>query len=168
MPRIAREIEVGMPHHITHRGNNRDPIFIDELDYMWFLSCMNYYLENEKVKILAYCLMPNHVHFVCMPEETDSLSKIFHSSGFRYTQYFNKRYKRVGHLWQGRYYSKIMNEDHLINTVRYIERNPVRANLVKYAWDWKWSSARAHAKSGNSTLKMVDFFELIDVSRNIY
>jgi len=88
--------------------------------------------------------MQNHVHFIAIPHEKYSLAKTFNSAHMRYAQYFNKQLKRRGHLWQGRFYSCILDEPHLILAARYIERNPVRAGLVKNPWQWPWSSALTH------------------------
>ena len=140
MPRMARIVIEGYPHHVTQRGNNKQKAFLDEEDYQAYLEFFERYREKHNLGVLAYCPMPNHVHISACPENTDSLAKTLRSCHMRYAQYFNKKYKRVGHLWQCRFYSCAMEEIHLYSTVRYIENNPVRAKLVERAGDWEWSS----------------------------
>jgi len=97
--------------------------------------------------------MSNHVHFVVVPLKEDSLAKTFNTLHMRYSQYFNQKSKVKGHLWQGRFYSCILDERHLYAAVRYVENNPVRVKIVKKAHEYKWSSARAHIyKEANSIL----------------
>ena len=166
MPRIAREIEVDAPHHITLRGNNKQLIFSDHADYWMYIELLNKYSFKYELVLLVYCLMPNHVHFIAIPKNLDSLSRTFHSVNFTYAQYFNYRYGRVGHLWQGRYYSKTLSENHLINAARYIEQNPVRAGLCETAWNWEWSSAKTHSQGQGNDLRLGNLFEIIDISCN--
>ena len=144
MPRAARVTDLRMPHHITQRGNYRQKVFDKEEDFKVYIDLINECSGKYGLRILAYCLMNNHVHFIAIPMEKESLSGTFKTTHMRYSQYFNKKKKASGHLWQGRFYSSILDEQHLIEAVRYVERNPVRAKLVKNAWDWKWSSAGAH------------------------
>ena len=144
MPRIGRITELGMPHHITQRGNYRQKIFEEKEDFKKYRDLINECSGKYGLKILAYCLMNNHVHFIAIPTEKESLAETFKTTHMRYSQYFNKKKKSAGHLWQGRFYSSILDEPHLIEAVRYVERNPVRAKMVKKAWDWEWSSAGVH------------------------
>ncbi|MBU0878554.1 MAG: transposase, partial [Candidatus Omnitrophica bacterium] len=133
-------------------------------DYRFYLERLNEYRNRYKLSILSYCLMPNHVHFVAIPENKDSLAKTFNVSHMRYAHYFNKKNKIVGHLWQGRFYSCVLDDTHLYATVRYIENNPVRAGLVKRAWDWKWSSAREHVlKEGKCLLFLTDVNKFMEI-----
>ena len=141
MTRIARIIAVDYPHHITQRGNNHRIVFNDDEDRKKYLSLVREYAQKYKISILCYCLMSNHVHFISIPHKEDSLAKTFNFAHMRYSQYFNKKTSSCGHLWQSRFYSCVLDEPHLIMAARYIERNPVRAKMVKKAWEWKWSSA---------------------------
>ena len=141
MARVARVVAVDYPHHITQRGNNRQIVFNDDEDREKYLALIKKYSQQYNVSILSYCLMPNHVHFISIPHKEDSLAKTFNFAHMRYSQYFNKKTGSCGHLWQGRFYSCVLDEPHLIIASRYIERNPVRAKMVKKAWEWKWSSA---------------------------
>ncbi|MCP5004679.1 MAG: transposase, partial [Planctomycetes bacterium] len=95
-------------------------------------------------EILAYCLMPNHVHLVMMPVEENGLRATLGEAHRRYTRYVNFREWWRGHLWQERFHSFTMDEDYLLSTVRYVERNPVVAGLCNHPEEWEWSSARAH------------------------
>ena len=159
MPRIARITELGMPHHITQRGNYRQKVFGKDEDFKEYVSLLNECSGKYGLKILAYCLMNNHVHFIAIPTEKESLARTFNTTHMRYAQYINKKKKARGHLWQGRFYSSILDEMHLIEAVRYVERNPVRAKLVKKAWDWRWSSAGAHVGKSEAD---------VNISRNAF
>lgn len=163
MPRIARVVAVGLPHHITQRGNYRQDVFLDAPDREKYLSWIQEYSNKYSLAILAYCLMQNHVHFIVIPEKEDSLAKTFNAAHMRYSHYFNKKLKATGHLWQGRFYSCVLDEPHLIAVAKYIERNPVRAGMVKKPWQYQWSSARIHINNKeNSTLRLKDLFKILD------
>lgn len=159
MPRMARVVRVGHPHHITQRGNYQREIFADDGDRNQYLSLMKYCSVKFGVKIYAYCLMTNHVHFVAVPLSEDSFAKTFNTAHMRYSQYFNQRIKANGHLFQGRYYSCILDENHLMAAARYVERNPVRAGMVHRAWDWKWSSALAHVGEREGVFNEEEFLD---------
>jgi len=164
MPRIARIVASGHPHHITQRGNYKQTIFTSDDDYKTYLKHLREYIGKYGLSILAYCLMPNHVHFVAIPDNANSLSKTFNASHMRYAHYFNKKSNITGHLWQGRFYSCILDEKHLYAAIQYIENNPVRAKLVKKAWDWEWSSARKHVfKERNDILPLTDVSEFLEI-----
>jgi len=147
MPRIARVIAEHYPHHVTQRGTNRSEIFLHDGDRRFLLKTIKDWSEKTETKVWAYCLMGNHFHLLLVPLSGYGLSKCLHGITFRYAQYFNRRYGRSGRLWQNRYFSCPVDKDqYLWAVVRYIENNPVRANLVAKAEDWAWSSARAHLK----------------------
>ena len=122
MPRIARIVATDYPHHITQRGNYRQTVFTKDTDYKFYLERLNEYRSKYKLSILAYCLMPNHVHFVASPKNEDSLAKTFNACHMRHAHYFNKRNRLTGHLWQGRFYSCVLDDNHLYATVRYVEK----------------------------------------------
>ena len=165
MPRIGRVVAVGLPHHITQRGNYKHEVFLDDNDREKYLGFLCKYASQYKLSILTYCLMSNHVHFIAIPEREDSLARMFNTVHMRYSQYFNKKIGAGGHLWQGRFYSCVLDERHLMVAARYVERNPVRAKLVKKPWQWKWSSARVHVgKEVDPRLKLDELFELVEVS----
>ena len=164
MPRIARVVAVGLPHHITQRGNYGQDVFVDDADYLKYSEWLQEYTTKYGLSILAYCLMRNHVHFIVIPKKEDSLSHTFNTAHMRYSQYFNKRQNAKGHLWQGRFYSCILDEPHFVAALRYVERNPVRAKLAEKAWQWKWSSAAFHINIGYSLIKLEDISKFINMS----
>ena len=164
MPRTARIVVPDLPYHITQRGNYRQDIFQDNEDRLSYLSWINDYSKKYKLSIFAYCLMDNHVHFIAIPREEDSLAKVFSISHMRYSQYFNKKKKASGHLWQGRFYSCVLDEDYLVAALRYVERNPVRAEIVRKPWRWKWSSAGVHVGQGDGVINLENITTLIDTT----
>jgi putative transposase len=135
---------VDVPHHITQRGNYRQPIFFHEEDYAQYLAFIFQYARTYALEIWAYCLMPNHIHMIAVPHLETALARTFGIGHMQYTQYIHRRDRQVGHLWQGRYYSSPLDEDYLSAAVRYVEMNPVRAQLVKTPEEWPWSSAAPH------------------------
>jgi putative transposase len=155
MARIARIIAPGYPHHITQRGNRRQKTFFCKEDYELYRELMSQWCIHYGVEIWAYCLMPNHVHLIAVPRETDGFHKAIGEAHRRYTRHINFREGWRGHLWQGRFASCVMDENYLITAARYIECNPVRAHLVKYPADYPWSSAKAHMKNRNDGLVRV-------------
>ncbi|MCY6382444.1 transposase [Hoeflea prorocentri] len=144
MARLARIVVPGLPHHVTQRGNRRERTFFEDGDYALYLDLLAESSARARTKVWAYCLMPNHVHIILVPSDEDGLRRTFADLHRRYTGFINARARVTGHLWQGRYGSVVMDEGHLLNAIRYVTLNPVRAKLVKRARDWKWSSARAH------------------------
>jgi len=152
MTRIARVVAPGYPHHITQRGNRRQRTFFGAADYRAYLALMAAWCAKQKVKVLAYCLMPNHVHLVAVPREAQGLARAIGEAHRRYTRRINFRKEWRGYLWQGRFGSCVMDREHCLAAARYIERNPVRAGLVKRAWEWPWSSAAAHVSGRGDAL----------------
>lgn len=144
MPRISRAVAVGYPHHITQRGNYRQSVFQTDDDYLQYLQWLKEYSVKYFFNIWAYCLMSNHVHFVGVPMGNDSLARTFNTLHMRYSQYFNQKSGEKGHLWQGRFYSCVLDEAHLYAAVRYVENNPVSAGMTAKPQDYRWSSAAGH------------------------
>jgi len=169
MPRIARVVAVGLPHHITQRGNYRQDVFLNADDRRQYLIWIREYSMKYGLSILAYCLMNNHIHFIATPNQPDSLARTFNSAHMRYSQHFNSKLKQRGHLWQGRFYSCVLDESHLMLAARYIERNPVRAGLVEKPWQWPWSSAITHADGKrSSSIELEDLFGIIGMSYGLW
>ena len=167
MPRIARAVAVGLPHHITQRGNYRQDVFLNTDDKRRYFAWIQEYSIKYGLSILAYCLMQNHVHFIAIPAEENSLAMTFNAAHMRYAQYFNRKLKQRGHLWQGRFYSCVLDEPHLMLAARYIERNPVRAGLVNKPWQWPWSSALAHTnKEENGLMNLKDILKILGMSHD--
>ncbi|MDP3049433.1 MAG: transposase, partial [Thermodesulfovibrionales bacterium] len=145
MARIARAVAAGFPHHVVQRGNNRENVFIDDEDREKYIELLKKYSKERDARILAYCLMTNHVHLLIKPKENESLYKMMQGVTLCYTQFTNRKYNRTGRLWESRYHSCIVDKDsYLWAVARYIETNPVRARMVKKAEDYAYSSARAH------------------------
>ncbi len=144
MPRFARVVVPGCPHHVTHRGNRRDPVFFSEEDRVEYLEILLDYTRQYEVEIWGYCLMSNHVHLVAVPAREDSLGLAIGRAHMKYARHANRRQRWWGHLWANRFYSTPLDEGHCWTALKYIERNSVRAGLVELPWEYPWSSARAH------------------------
>jgi putative transposase len=155
VPRIARVVIPNLPHHITQRGNRRLPTFFGDQDYKRYLQIMAELCAKYGVEIWAYCLMPNHVHLVAVPDTKESLAAAIGEAHRRYTRLINKREEWRGFLWQGRFASFPMDEAHLYLATRYVELNPVRAGLVQQPWQYRWSSAAAHIAGRDDILVRV-------------
>ncbi|MBN1822704.1 MAG: transposase [Endomicrobiales bacterium] len=164
MVRIARVVGVGLPHHVTQRGNYRQEVFSADTERNRYLAWIKEYSRKYELSILAYCLMDNHVHFIAVPRQENSLAMVFNMAHMRYSQYKNRKHDISGHLWQGRFYSCILDEQHLMEAARYIERNPVKANLVEKPWDWQWSSAAVHIGKEPDRFFLNKLFDHIPVS----
>jgi putative transposase len=160
MPRIARIVGTGYPHHIIERGNNRETVFRDSKDYEKYLFFLSKYSEETKTAVLAYCLMPNHIHLLLKPSEEEALAKMMQGITLCYSKYFNRTNGRTGRLWECRYYSTIIDEDSYLWTVsKYIENNPVRAGIVKRPEDYPYSSAEAHILGRKDALLKEPLFD---------
>lgn len=144
MARLARVVAPGYPHHITQRGNRRQPTFFEDSDYRHYLALLQERCLKEQVSVWAYCLMPNHVHLIVVPETEAGLRRAIGETHRRYTQAINKRMGWSGYLWQGRFASSPMDQNYLLAAVRYVERNPLAAGLVESPQDYLWSSAAFH------------------------
>jgi len=149
MPRQARVIAVDVPHHITHRGNNRQQIFLSDEDRRRYQDLLRAQLAPCAVDLLGWCWMNNHVHLIAVPRLPNSLSRLIMQVHSCYAQAFNRRYERSGHLWQSRFFSCILGPAHLRNALLYVDQNPVRAQLTGSATAWSWSSAGAHANGAD-------------------
>lgn len=160
MPRIARAVASGLPHHIVQRGNNRERVFLSEVDKEKYLSLLKNYSVKWDAPILAYCLMSNHVHILARPLKDESLFKMMQGVTLCFTQHVNRKYKRTGRLWESRYHSCIVDKErHLWAVARYIEQNPVRAKITKKAEDYQYSSAKAHLCGSNDGILGETLFE---------
>ncbi len=161
MARIARAVAPGIPHHITQRGNRRQQTFFNDEDYQSYLELMSEWCRKCDVKIWAYCLMPNHVHLIAVPETKEGLNLTIGEAHRRYTRRINFREGWRGHLWQGRFSSFIIDNRYLLACTRYVELNPVRAGLVSKAENWLWSSAGPHMTGQDD--KLVDTEPLLEI-----
>ena len=147
MPRRARITLAYTPHHIIQRGNNRSACFYVDDDYFQYLDWLDKYSRENDCRVHAYVLMTNHVHLLITPATCDGLAKMLKRLGLRYVQYINRTYSRSGTLWEGRFKSCITQEDnYVLSCYRYIELNPVRANMVEHPAEYSWSSYRTNAQ----------------------
>lgn len=145
MPRIARITAAHYPHHVTQRGNNQGDVFFEDKDRRFYIETLEGFCEKWRVQIWAYCLMSNHVHLLAVPEDKESLARCIGGANLRYTQYINHKYGRSGRLWQNRFFSAIVEkESYLWQVARYIEQNPMKAQLVDKPQDYPWSSCEAN------------------------
>ncbi|MFH1519641.1 MAG: transposase [Candidatus Omnitrophota bacterium] len=157
MSRIARIVYPAYPHHIVQRGNNKQPIFGDDQDKHFYFGLLKKYARQGGCKVHAYCLMTNHTHLLLVPNEKNSLAITMQKLSMSYTQHINRKYDRSGRLWEGRFFSALIDKESYLWTVcRYIEQNPLRARISEKATDYMWSSARI-----NSGLIKSDFLEPI-------
>jgi len=170
MARLARVVVPGYPHHITQRGNRRQQTFFCNEDYDAYIALMADWCSRSGVEIWFYCLMPNHVHLIAVPESQDGLRRAIGEAHRRYTRRINFREDWRGHLWQGRFSSFVMDNKYLLTAVRYAAMNPVKAGLAKRPEHYRWSSTAAYLSGKDDPLvkvcglnKMVDdwpkFFE---------
>ncbi|HYD61601.1 MAG TPA: transposase [Noviherbaspirillum sp.] len=131
-------------YHVTTRGDRREPIFEDDADREALLEVVRQGVERFDVVVYAYCLMSNHYHFVLQTRQPNLSRLMRHVNGV-YTQAYNRRHRKVGHLFQGRFKAEVVDGDsYFLEVCRYVDLNPVRAGMVKRPEDWAWSSYRAH------------------------
>lgn len=164
MARIARVIAAGYPHHVTQRGNRRQQTFFNDEDYAVYLELLSEWTRKHNVSVWSYCLMPNHVHLIAVPATQEGLARAIGEAHRRYTRRINFREGWRGHLWQERFASFPMDEEHLLAAVRYVEMNPVAAGLVEAPEQYCWSSARAHMEGKDDQL--VEVAPLIELAGN--
>jgi len=159
MPRKPRVFLPSVPCHVISRGNNRDVCFYTDQDYFFYLECLYDACSRNDVLLHAYVLMTNHVHLLLNPSDEIGIPKVMQSIGRRYVQYINMRYRRSGTLFEGRYKSSLVDaEQYLFSCYRYIELNPIRANMVEHPLDYRWSSY--HSNAGVKRNKFITPHEL--------
>lgn len=158
MPRQPRLVVPFVAHHLTQRGNYGQTIFEDSADFVRYCRWTNAISYKHGFRVLAYCLMPNHVHFIASPEHQDSFARTFQIVHTRYARHANRRRELNGHLWQARFFSCVLDDQHLYRAIRYVERNPVRAGLARVPWEYRWSSAAAHAATGPSPIELTPVY----------
>jgi putative transposase len=141
MPRKPRFFVPGLPVHVVQRGNNRQAIFFEEIDYQLYLSLLNEARSRYGCEIHAYVLMTNHVHILATPLEKVSVSRMMQYVGRHYVPYINQKYRRSGTLWEGRFKAALVEtSEYLLACYRYVELNPVRAGIVRHPGEYRWSS----------------------------
>jgi len=147
MPRRPRFQLTGVPQHLIQRGNNRQACFFAKNDYLYYLNALQIACDKYGVRVHTYVLMTNHVHILATPDREYALSAMMQSIGRRYVRYINKKYRRTGTLWEGRFKSSLIQSEHyLLTCYRYIELNPVRAGMVEHAGEYRWSGFRANGQ----------------------
>ena len=141
MPRIPRGQVAGHAYHVLNRGNGGAVVFHKESDYAAFLALLQTAKSKYPVRVLGFCLMPNHFHLVLQPATPNALSPFMQWWMTSHVRRYHRHYRSHGHVWQGRFKSfPIQQDDHLLTVLRYMLRNPVRAQLVESVTQWPWSS----------------------------
>jgi putative transposase len=135
---------LGTACHITQRGVDRRETFSADEDFTTYLRLLRLNLDSADVRLLGWCLMPNHVHLIAVPQREEALSILLRRVHGKYAQYYNTRWSRTGHLWQNRFFACALGGSHLWVALAYVELNPVRAGLAARGGDYRWSSARSH------------------------
>lgn len=153
MPRKPRELVDGGIYHVFNRGNDRMDLFGDENDFQCFLDLLLIQKRKTESDLFHYCLMTNHFHLLVKVKRGNDLPLFMHGLQLAYTRYFKKKYQFLGHLFQQRFKSsRIEEESYFLQCGRYIERNPLKAHLVKECADYKYSSARFYVEGSKNEL----------------
>ena len=153
MPRTARASVADLCSHVMSRGNARATVFHDGSDYHTFIDLMRRAKKRLPMRVLAWCLMPNHFHLVLQPHRDGDLGRFMHWLLTAHVARHRSRYGTVGRIWQGRFKAApIQQDEHLAIVLRYVERNPLRAVLVDRAERWRWSSLRARVSGADPLL----------------
>ena len=156
MPRRQVILQTGNYYHVYNRGNDRQLIFFERENYIYFLRQLRHYLITNGVDIIAYCLMPNHYHLLVYLT-TDRFSKLMQAFTLSYAKAINNRYQKVGSLFQGRFQAiHVDREEYLLHLTRYIHLNPVCANIVEKAEDWEFSSYQEYIDLRHGSLPKID------------
>ena len=157
MPRTSRIVIAGYPHHIIQRGHNRQPVFVTDGDFLYYLENLREWKDTYGCRIYAYCLMTNHVHLIVDPGEDErNLACLMKRVAGRHTRYVNRLERRTGSLWEGRFKSSpISTDEYLLACCRYVELNPVRTGIVADPADYRWSSYGV--KIGNRKEELLDY-----------
>ncbi len=153
MPRKPRFFLPDVPAHIVQRGHSREPVFFEDSDYQAYLGWLEEAAERYGCAIHAYVLMTNHIHILATPKDKDGISRMMQYVGRRYVPYINYNYGSSGSLWEGRFKaSLISDEQYLLTCMRYIELNPIRANIVNSPSRYRWSSYRHNAQGKDNSI----------------
>ena len=144
MTRRPRIVIPGMLHHVTQRGNHQQRIFFADHDRIVYLNLLAKYFPKYEIRLIGFCLLTNHVHLAVIPEKESLFSEGIGQLHHDFSLWQNIQCQTSGHLWQNRFFSSPVEDDRVWQALSYVELNPVRARIVEHAWDWEWSSARAH------------------------
>lgn len=159
MSRLPRINRIGL-YHVINRGVEKRLIFLDDADRRRFLSVVDEQKAAFDFDVIAYCLMPNHYHLL-LEMRAENISLALKRLGQDYTQYFNRKYNRVGSLWQGRFKSWFVNDEKYLNVlIKYIERNPIKKGMASRIGEYPWASAAAKdsALSKEDIAQLTEFF----------
>ena len=165
MARQPRAVAVGVPHHVTQRGNNRQRVFLTDEDRLFYLDTLRRKCRDHSLRVLGYCLMSNHVHLVATPEAENSLARALGEAHHAYARRSNRLRRRSGHLWQNRFYSCPLGPNRLADALAYVDLNPCRARIVERAEDYRWSSAAAHVSHSNPS-ELLDLWTWSEIDPN--
>jgi putative transposase len=159
MPRQPRLLLSKSYYHVTTRGNNRNNVFKEDNDYLFYLNLIRKYKKEHPFDIYHYCLMSNHTHFLIRTGDASGFSTFMKNLNLAYYYYFKKKYGWTGHFWQGRYNSQSVGKDeYFLQCGKYIELNPVRARIVKDPGDYSCSSYSYYAEGKENNIITEDFF----------
>ena len=164
MPRRPRVVAVDVPHSITQRGNNRQTVFRTDADRHFYLDLLRRKCDQHGLSVLGWCLMPNHVHLVAVPAQSDSMAKALGQTHHTYALRSNRLRRTTGHFWQSRFYSCPVGPSHLIEALAYTDLNPVRARLADEPEAYPWSSAQVHITHADPT-GLLDDWRWSDIDR---
>ena len=149
MPRTSRASRGGFVYHVLNRGNGRSDVFHEEDDFAAFVSLMREANEKVPMRVTGYCLMTNHFHLLLWPHKDGDLSRWMQWLMTSHVRRYHRHYKTSGHVWQGRFKAfPVQSDEHYLTVLRYVERNPLRANLVDRSQHWEWSSLKPTVRSG--------------------
>ena len=168
MPRKRRFFLPNIAVHVVQRGRSREPVFYDDEDYSAYIAWLREASERHACAVHAYVLMTNHVHILVTPTDESGLSQMMQYLGLRYVPYINHRYAMSGSIWEGRFKASLIDSDeYLLACMRYIELNPVRANMVGLAGDYQWSSYNSNALGrGGDWLQAHDLYLALAKTKN--
>ena len=153
MLKYGRVLMENVYYHVISRGNQKQSVFLQEADFEKYLCLLKRYKRKYQFSLYAWCLMQNHVHLILEVRKPKDLAKIIQGLNLAYARWFNKRYNKVGHLWQGRFKSMIIEKDkYALDCINYIEANPLRANIKLTPLDYPWSSLKARVLGDKTTL----------------
>ena len=156
MARLPRIVVPQVPHHVTQRGNGRQQTFFGDKDYALYRDLLGRHCHAADVEVWAWCLMPNHVHLILVPQDEDGLRRALAPLHRAYAGIVHTRQERTGHFWQGRFGAVAMDEAHFAAALRYVLLNPVRARLVTRPEEWPWSSLHAHLSGKDDGVTILD------------
>ena len=171
MPRVARHTPGGYAYHVLNRGVGRMRLFTSQTDYVAFETILAETIRSFKLRICAYCIMPNHWHFVVWAEGDGEFGQFFQRLTVTHAARFQRHRQRIGmgHVYQDRFKSfPVQDDDHFYHVVRYVERNPVRAHLVRRRCDWRWSSHCVRERGGTNHRALLSDWAGTDSARLVF